>query len=56
MGWINDGKGNFTWLPNGQTGIDARAQVRDIKELKTAKANTIIITQNNEAPQWYRLE
>jgi hypothetical protein len=47
---INDGKGNFNWLDPKTSGLFLRGQIRDIKEIKTKKSKTLVITQNNEVP------
>lgn len=51
----NDGRGNFTWLPPGETGLNVRGVIRDIKEIgKDSSNNRILFLQNNDYPVVYR--
>ncbi len=52
---MNDGKGNFTWLPPAQTGLEIRGVIRDICELKLGGADRILFLQNDDAPLVYRM-
>ena len=52
--FLNNGNGDFTWLSNKASGLDARGQVKDIKEIKTKNGRRFLITQNNETPLLYR--
>ena len=40
--------GSFSFVPNIQSGISVSGEVRDIKQVKTAKGALIIIARNNE--------
>ena len=47
-----DGKGNFTWVNNLQSGFWASRQARDLKILKSANGKPMFLVANNgSAPQ-----
>lgn len=44
-----DGKGNFTWLNNIQTGFWARREVRDLAVMRSSEGKQIVIVANNNS-------
>ncbi|HEY4966179.1 MAG TPA: VCBS repeat-containing protein [Puia sp.] len=52
---LNNGKGEFTWLGSGKSGLNLRGQVRDITGIKTGKDTEILILQNDEYPMLYKV-
>lgn len=53
---LNDGKGEFVWMPNAVSGINSRGEVKDIKEIKNKNGRQLLFTQNNDKPVLYRLK
>ena len=53
--WINEGEGNFRWLPNQQSGIFVRGAVREIALVNGPNTQTFIYLQNDDKPQCFRL-
>jgi hypothetical protein len=49
-----DGKGDFTFIPNTQTGITIRSEIREIIKLKMAKDQVLLFVKNNEPVDSYR--
>ncbi len=45
-----DGKGNFTKVPEKQSGIVIKGAVRGILSIKVGKKNVFLVSKNNEAP------
>ena len=45
-----DGKGNFTKVPEKQSGIVIKGAVRGILGIKVGKKNVFLVSKNNEAP------
>ena len=54
--WINNGKGNFQWLPKQQSGIFIRGAVRDISLVHGPNTQTFIYLQNDDKPECFRLK
>jgi hypothetical protein len=52
---INDGKGNFSVLPQSLSGIELPGQMRDIVLLKHKNNTAVLFLQNNEFPVLYQL-
>lgn len=52
---INRGKGDFMVLPNRETGLHVKGEVRDIVLFKTQKNDFALFMQNNNYPVLYRL-
>ena len=52
---LGDGKGNFTCLDAGQTGLELRGQVRDITPIVTNRGLRFLFLQNNEYPVLYEI-
>ena len=52
---INDGKGNFTWLDHRASGLFLKGEIKDIKEIRTRKSKTFLITQNDQVPVMLQL-
>ncbi|HET7000077.1 MAG TPA: FG-GAP-like repeat-containing protein [Puia sp.] len=53
---INDGKGNFSFMPNAKSGLGLRGQVRDIAMIKGQKKMRFLFLMNDEYPVLYELE
>ena len=55
---INSGGGRYRWVEAGQTGLNLRGAVKDIKQIKIAanNKNYFIITQNNLQPVLMQLK
>src|SRR5436190_3618110 len=52
---IGDGKGNFSYVPQVNSGLNVRGDVRSILQIKTGSAVSIYFGMNNAAPVVYRL-
>ena len=52
--FMNDGKGNFTWLSSQQSGIKVTGEVKDIKLMKSKVNQWLIFSRNNEVPVLYK--
>ena len=52
---INDGKGNFNFTSQKQTGLQVQGEVRDIAIIKQALSNRFIFLRNDDYPVSYRL-
>jgi enediyne biosynthesis protein E4 len=52
---LNNGKGEFTDVPNNKTGLLVKGQVRDIQEIKAVTGDYILFLQNDDYPAIYRL-
>ena len=50
---INDGKGNFSFLSNRESGLEIRGQVRDIAIIKGENNSRILFLVNDEYPVLY---
>lgn len=53
---LNDGKGNFTWVPNVETGLNLRGELRDIVLLQYKSGLRLLFLQNDEYPLLYELQ
>jgi hypothetical protein len=53
---INDGKGNFSFMPNAKSGLGLRGQVRDIALIKGQKKTRFLFLMNDEYPVLYELK
>jgi enediyne biosynthesis protein E4 len=54
---LGDGKGQFRWMDNINTGFWASGEVRDLGILKTASNKPMVIVSNNNAKaQFYKLK
>jgi hypothetical protein len=53
---INDGKGNFTFMGNAESGLNLRGQVRDIALFKGKKNTRVLFLINDEVPVLYELK
>ena len=51
---INDGKGNFSFTPQKQTGLNVRGEVKDIAVIKDAATSRFIFLRNNDYPVSYQ--
>ena len=54
--FINNGKGNFTWLNSKQSGLKADGEVKDIAELKGKNNNYLLFLRNNGFPKIYQFK
>lgn len=52
---LNDGKGDFTCIPSGKSGLSVRGEVRDIKII-AGKEKQLLVLQNNDTPVLYYLK
>jgi hypothetical protein len=52
---MGDGKGNFSYVPQMNSGLNVRGDVRSILQVKTGDAINIFFGMNNAAPISYRL-
>ena len=52
---IGDGKGNFSYVPQVNSGLNVRGDVRSILQIKTGPTVSIYFGMNNAAPVVYRL-
>lgn len=52
---INDGKGNFATLETKKTGLNLRGELRDIALIKNARGTYLLFLQNNELPEFFKL-
>ena len=53
---INDGRGNFTWVEPGQSGLNLRGQLRDIAEIHGHGKDYLLFLQNDEYPVLYQVK
>lgn len=53
--FLNDGKGNFTWLPSHKTGLLVHGEVRDIRVIKSGQKSWLLFLRNNDFPVLYQL-
>jgi hypothetical protein len=53
---VNDGKGNFSVMSQGLTGIILPEQTRDIVLIKGNGSTSVLFLQNNELPVLYQLK
>ena len=49
-----NGKGEFSFLPNKETGIIIKNEIRDILKIKTVKGEVLIFAKNNDPVEIYR--
>lgn len=49
-----DGKGNFSFVPNRQTGIIIKNEIRDIVKIKTATGEVLLFAKNNDPIEIYK--
>jgi hypothetical protein len=49
-----DGKGNFSWVNNLESGFWAQKEARDLAMLRTGGGRLFIVSNNNERPQVFR--
>ncbi|GAA3584562.1 VCBS repeat-containing protein [Snuella lapsa] len=52
---INDGKANFTVIPNSDTGFIAEHNVKDLKLIKGTKKDYVFVGNNNKAIQLFSI-
>jgi len=50
-----DGKGNFTYVPQGESGLKIRGDVRDIFQIKNSSRNYLVFAINQQPLQFYKL-
>lgn len=50
---LNDGKGNFKWVPQKKTGLHVEGMVRDIAEIPGLNGTKILFLRNNDYPLLY---
>jgi hypothetical protein len=52
---ISDGKGNFSWLNNQDSGFFIKGEVKEIVPVKTLKGTGILVGINNEQPEFFEI-
>jgi enediyne biosynthesis protein E4 len=52
---LGDGKGNFTYVENKNTGLMTKGEIKDIQQVNTKYGNNYLITQNDSIPVLYQL-
>ncbi len=52
---INDGKGNFKWVEQKNSGLNVQGMVRDIVEISNKNGPYILFLRNNDYPVLYSL-
>jgi enediyne biosynthesis protein E4 len=52
---LGDGKGNFNYLENKNTGLMIKGEIKDIKQINTRYGENYLITQNDSIPVLYQL-
>jgi len=52
---LGDGKGNFHYVENKNTGIVIKGEIKDIKEIKNNNQKSYLFTQNDSIPVLYQL-
>jgi len=50
---LNDGKGNFKWVTQKETGLKVEGMVRDIVEIPGEKGKQMLFLRNNDYPLLY---
>jgi len=50
---LNNGKGNFKWLPQKKTGLDVEGMVRDIVTIPQKDGTYVLFLRNNDYPVSY---
>lgn len=50
-----DGYGNFKAVPNNQTGLVLKGQIRDLKLIKTSDERILVVARNDDSPQVFVL-
>lgn len=53
---LNNGKGGFSWVNQGLSGLDVQGVVRDIVEIPAKKEQYILFLRNNDYPVLYHLK
>ncbi len=51
---INDGKGNFTWTPQKNSGLQVQGEIKDIAVINGKTGNRFLFLRNNQTPVMYR--
>jgi len=52
--FINDGKGNFTWMDQQQSGLFERGVIKDVKEIPSKNGNYFLFLANDDFPSLYQ--
>jgi hypothetical protein len=50
-----DGGGRFRYIPQPQSGMSVRGDVRDLVPVKTAAGTFLLVAMNQQPLQWYQL-
>jgi enediyne biosynthesis protein E4 len=53
---INKGTNNFERLPNQQSGLQLRGEIKHIELVKRLKSKALLVVRNNELPMLYQLQ
>lgn len=54
--FINDGKGQFTFLPQQQSGLNTDGDVRDLEIISTGDAVNLLVTETGRPVKSYRIK
>lgn len=52
--FINNGKGQFTWMDHKTSGISLTGEVKDIVQLKQGNTTRLLFLRNNDVPVMYK--
>lgn len=50
-----DGKGNFTYLPPKTTGLHLDGEIRDFKQISTAKGRILVVARSNDSLEVFKV-
>lgn len=53
---LNTGGGNFKWIGPGESGINLRGAIKDIKEIGVKDKRCILVVQNDQLPVMYQIK
>jgi hypothetical protein len=53
---LNNGKGGFSYVETGLSGINLKGEIKDIKEITSKTGHSFLFTQNDSIPVLYRLQ
>jgi len=52
---LNDGKGNFKWVSQKETGLEVKGMVRDLVEIPTENGPRVLFLRNDDYPILYKV-
>ncbi len=53
---LNDGKGNFKWVDQKETGLNVKGMVRDVVKIPGKNIPEILFLINDQYPALYKLK